>query len=80
MTRNPRVCGLALPDLQVYLKVAIMKTTRYLVRKRRVEKRNELGTQGRVDSEYSNVLFDKPKDPASGIRSHCLSKTAGTTG
>ena len=80
MTRNARECGPALPDLQLYLKAVIMKTTWYLVRKRRVEKWNELSTQNRVDNEYSNLLFDEPKDPASGIRSHCLTKIARKTG
>ena len=54
----------ALPDLKLYYKAAIIKTTWYWLRNRGVDQWNRLSTQDIVVKEYSNSLFDKPKDPS----------------
>ena len=80
MKRNAWEGGLELPDLKLYYKAAIIKTTWYWLRNREVDKWNILGTQDTVGKEYSNLLFDKPKDPSFWRRTHCLTKIAGKTG
>ena len=64
MKRNAREGGLVLLDFKLYYKAAIIKTTWYWLRNREVDKWNRLGTQDAVGKEYSNLLFDKPKDPS----------------
>ena len=64
MKSRARKGGLALPDLKLYYKAAIIKTTWYWLRNRRVDKWNRLGTHDTVGNEYSKSLFDKSKDPS----------------
>ena len=62
MKRNTRDGGLALPDLKLYYKAANIKTTFHWLRNRRVDQWSKLDTQDTAVNEYSNLLFDKPKD------------------
>ena len=55
---------LTLPDLKLYYKAAIIKTTWYWLRNRAVDQWNMLGMQDTVVNEHSNLLFDKPNDPS----------------
>ena len=53
-----------MPDLKLYYEAAVIKTTWYWLRNRGVYQRNMLGNQDTVANEYSNLPFDKPKDPS----------------
>ena len=64
MKRNAREGGLALPDLKLWYKVAFIKTISYWLRNGGVDQWNRLGTQDIEVNEYSNLPFDKPKDPS----------------
>ena len=63
MKRNSREGGLALPDLKLDYKAAIIKATLYWLRNRGVDQWNMLGTQDAVVNEHSNLLFNKLKYP-----------------
>uniref|UniRef100_A0A4X2LJP1 Reverse transcriptase domain-containing protein n=1 Tax=Vombatus ursinus TaxID=29139 RepID=A0A4X2LJP1_VOMUR len=64
MKRNAGEGGLAIPDLKLYYKAAIIKTAWYWLRNRVVDQWNRLSMQDTVVSDYSNLLFHKPKDPS----------------
>ena len=64
MKRNAREDGLAIPDLKMYYKAAIIKAIWYRLRNRGVDWWNRLGTQDTVVNDYNSLLFDKPRDPS----------------
>ena len=74
MKRNAREGGLALLDLKLNCKAAIIRNTWYWLRNRGVKHWNMLGTQDTAVNKYSNLLFDKPKDPSFWDRNSLFDK------
>uniref|UniRef100_A0A7N4P7Z2 RNA-directed DNA polymerase n=1 Tax=Sarcophilus harrisii TaxID=9305 RepID=A0A7N4P7Z2_SARHA len=56
--------GLAVPDLKLYYRAAVTKTIWYWLRNRLVDQWNRLGSRDKTVNKYSNLVFDKPKDPS----------------
>uniref|UniRef100_A0A7N4NQ49 Uncharacterized protein n=1 Tax=Sarcophilus harrisii TaxID=9305 RepID=A0A7N4NQ49_SARHA len=54
---------LAVPDLKLYYKAVDTKIIWSWLRNRLVDQWNRLGLQDKIVNNYSNLVFDKPKDP-----------------
>uniref|UniRef100_A0A5F8HF18 RNA-directed DNA polymerase n=1 Tax=Monodelphis domestica TaxID=13616 RepID=A0A5F8HF18_MONDO len=59
MMKNTKEGGLAVPDLRLYYKAAVIKTIWYWLRDRKEDQWNRLGV-----SDLSKTVYDKPKDPS----------------
>uniref|UniRef100_A0A5F8GQ42 RNA-directed DNA polymerase n=1 Tax=Monodelphis domestica TaxID=13616 RepID=A0A5F8GQ42_MONDO len=59
MKKNTYDGGLAVPDLKLYYKAAVIKTIWYWLRNRKEDQWNRLG-----ESDLSKTVYDKPKDPS----------------
>ena len=68
--------GLAVPDLKLYYEAVVIKTIWYYwLRDIREDQWNRLGV-----SDISKTVYDNPKSPASGTKTHSLTKTSEEIG
>ena len=80
LSKKNKVGGITLPDLKLYYKVTVTKTTRYWYQNRYVDQWNRIKALDITPYIYNHLIFNKPDKTSNGERIPCLTNGVGKTG
>ena len=78
LSKKNKAGGITLPDIKLYYKATVIKTTWYWYQRYRpMEQNRDLGGNMHI---YNHLIFDKPDKNNNKKRIPCLINGVGTTG